>query len=80
MDLFDSEGAYKATIFPKLTSPHPLEGKYYIFYLLIWQTQIRLHHLGVQIILSEIREKFWILGASQAIKKGATQASSLEDG
>ena len=37
-------------------------------HLLIWQTHIRLHHMGVQIILSELREEFWILHARQAIK------------
>jgi hypothetical protein len=36
---------------------------------MIWQTQIRLNHLGVRIILSELREEFWILRACQAMKK-----------
>jgi len=35
---------------------------------LIMQTHIRLHHLGVRIVLSELREEFWILRARQAIK------------
>jgi len=46
-----------------------LDGKHHFVYLLIWQTHIRLHHLGVRIILSELREEFWILRARQAIKK-----------
>jgi hypothetical protein len=33
------------------------------------QTHIRLHHLGVRIVLSELREEFWILRARQTIKK-----------
>jgi hypothetical protein len=37
--------------------------------LLLWQTHIRLHHLGVRIVLLEIRQEFWILRARQAIKK-----------
>ena len=50
---------------------HPIlfEGKQHFVYLLIWQTHIRLHHLGVRIILCELREEFWILRARQAIKK-----------
>jgi hypothetical protein len=49
---------------------HPilLDGKHHSVHLLIWQMHIRLHHLGVRIILSELRE-FWILQARQAIKK-----------
>jgi len=33
------------------------------------QTHIRLHHLGVRIVLLELREEFWILRARQAIEK-----------
>jgi len=50
---------------------HPLllDGKHHFVSLLIWHTHVRLHHLGVRIILSELREEFWILRARQAIKK-----------
>jgi hypothetical protein len=45
---------------------HPLllDGKYHFVH-----THIRIHHLGVRIILSELREELWILYACQAIKK-----------
>jgi hypothetical protein len=50
---------------------HPilLHGSHHFTALLIKQTHIRLHHLGVRIMLSELREEFWILRARQAIKK-----------
>jgi len=50
---------------------HPLllDGKHHFVSLLIWHTHVRIHHLGVRIILSELREEFWILRARQAIKK-----------
>ena len=37
--------------------------------LLIKQTHIRLHHLGVRIVLGELRKEFWILLARQIIKQ-----------
>ena len=50
---------------------HPLilDGEHRFVHLLIWHTNIRLYHLGVRIILFELREGFWILRARQAIKK-----------
>ncbi|XP_042902562.1 uncharacterized protein [Parasteatoda tepidariorum] len=50
---------------------HPLllDGKHYFVHLLIQHTHIRLHHLGVRIILSELRSTFWILRGRQAIKQ-----------
>jgi len=50
---------------------HPLllDGQHHFTKLLILQTHIRLHHLGVRIILAELREEFWILRARQAIKQ-----------
>ncbi|XP_071040000.1 uncharacterized protein [Parasteatoda tepidariorum] len=50
---------------------HPLllDGKHYFVHLLIRPTHIRLHHLGVRIILSELRSTFWILRGRQAIKQ-----------
>jgi len=50
---------------------HPLllDGQHHFTKLLILQTHIRLHHLGVRIILSELREEFWILRARQTIKQ-----------
>jgi len=52
-----------------LRHPFVLDGKQQFIHLLIWQTEIRLHHLGVRIILFELIEEFWILRARQAIKK-----------
>jgi len=52
-----------------LRHPILLDGKHHFVQLLIWHTHMRLHHLGVRIILSELREEFWILRARQAIKK-----------
>jgi len=46
-----------------------LHGSHHFTALLIMQTHIRLHHMGVRIVLSELREEFWILRARQAIKK-----------
>jgi hypothetical protein len=50
---------------------HPLllDGQRHFTKLLILQTHNRFHHLGVRIILSEIREEFWILRARQTIKQ-----------
>jgi hypothetical protein len=52
-----------------LRHPLLLDGKHHFVRLLIWNTHIRLHHLGVRIVLSELREEFWILRARQTIKK-----------
>ena len=35
-----------------------LDGKHHFVQLLIWHAHIHLHHLGVRIILSELREEF----------------------
>jgi hypothetical protein len=50
---------------------HPilLHGSHHFTELLIMQTHIHLHHMGVRIVLSELREEFWILRARQTIKK-----------
>ena len=50
---------------------HPLilDGAHSFTELLILQTHIRLHHFGVRIILSQIRNEFWVLRARQAIKR-----------
>jgi hypothetical protein len=50
---------------------HPLllDGQHHFTKLLILETHIRLHHLGVRIILPELREEFWILRARQTIKQ-----------
>ena len=50
---------------------HPviLEGDHHFTRLLILETHIRLHHLGVRIVLSELRTSYWILRARRAIKK-----------
>ena len=45
-----------------------LHGSHHFTGLLIMQTHIRLHHLRVRIVLSELREEFWIFRARQAIK------------
>ena len=51
-----------------LRHPLLLDGKHHFVQLFIWYTHIRHHHLGVRIILSELREEFWILCARQTIK------------
>lgn len=50
---------------------HPilLDGSHPFVKLLIHYTHIRLHHLGVRIVLSELRSNFWILRGRQAIKQ-----------
>lgn len=50
---------------------HPLllDGNHSFVHLLIQHTHIRLHHLGVRIVLSELRSTFWILRGRQAIKQ-----------
>ncbi|GFR08915.1 integrase catalytic domain-containing protein [Trichonephila clavata] len=50
---------------------HPLilDGNHPFVHLLIQHTHMRLHHLGVRIVLSELRSSFWILRGRQAIKK-----------
>ncbi|GFU45794.1 integrase catalytic domain-containing protein [Nephila pilipes] len=50
---------------------HPLilDGNHPFVHLLIQHTHIRLHHLGVRIVLSELHSTFWILRGRQAIKK-----------
>jgi hypothetical protein len=53
----------------ELAHPMILHGSHHFTALLIMHTHIRLHHLGVRIVLSELREEFWILRARQAIKK-----------
>ncbi|XP_035222367.1 uncharacterized protein LOC118195215 [Stegodyphus dumicola] len=51
---------------------HPilLESSHHFTSLLIRQTHLRMHHLGVRIGLSQLRSEYWILRARQAIKKG----------
>jgi hypothetical protein len=60
------------------TQIHPilLQGSHHFTVLLIRQTHLRLHHMGVRIVLSELRDEFWILRARQAIKS-FTRVSSL---
>jgi len=50
---------------------HPilLDGTHPFVKLLIQYTHVRLHHLGVRIVLSELRTSFWILRGRQAIKQ-----------
>ena len=50
---------------------HPLllDGAHHFTRLLILQTHVRLHHLGVRIVLSELRTEFWIIRARQVIKR-----------
>jgi len=46
-----------------------LDGQHHLTKLLILQTHIRLHYLGLRIILAEPREEFWVLRARQTIKQ-----------
>jgi len=50
---------------------HPLllDGAHRFTELLILQTHIRLHHFVVRIILSQLRNEFWVLRARHAIKR-----------
>jgi len=50
---------------------HPLllDGQHHFTKFLIVQTHVRLHHLGVRIILAELREEFWILRARQKLRR-----------
>ena len=50
---------------------HPtlLDGRHPFTELLIRHTHFKLHHLGLRIVLSELRAHFWILQARQAVKK-----------
>ena len=56
-----------ADLSKELRHPILLDGKQHFVYLLIWQTHIHFHYMGVRIILSELREEFWILHARQAV-------------
>ena len=53
------------------TQIHPLllHGSHHFKVLLIRQTHLRLHHMGVRTVLAKLREEFWILRARQAIKR-----------
>jgi len=53
---------------------HPIlvHGWHHFTALLIMQTHIQLHHMGVRIVLSELREEIWILRAQQAIEVSYT--------
>ncbi|XP_071043089.1 uncharacterized protein [Parasteatoda tepidariorum] len=50
---------------------HPLllDGSHPFVHLFIYHTHVKLHHLGVQIVLSEIRSNFWIIRGREAIKR-----------
>jgi hypothetical protein len=59
--------------FAKLSTneKHPLllDGDHHFTQLLIRQTHVLLHHLGVRVVLSELRDNYWILRGKQNIKK-----------
>ncbi|XP_071043029.1 uncharacterized protein [Parasteatoda tepidariorum] len=50
---------------------HPLllDGSHPFVHLFIYYTHVKLHRLGVQIVLSEIRSNFWIIRGREAIKR-----------
>lgn len=54
---------------PQEKHPLLLDGSHPFTKLLIRHTHVRIHHLGVRIVLSELRHQFWILKARQSIKK-----------
>jgi hypothetical protein len=58
-----------ATLSREQRHPLLLDGQHHFTKLLILQTHIRLHHLGVHIILAELRDEFWVLCACQTIKQ-----------
>ncbi|KAJ4430544.1 hypothetical protein ANN_19132 [Periplaneta americana] len=49
--------------------PLLLDGSHPFVQLLIRETHIRLHHLGLRIVLSELCSQFWILRARQAVRR-----------
>lgn len=53
--------------------PVVLSAKHNIVNLLIWQEHIRSCHVGTQGLLSWLREKFWILGGRQTIRRIITK-------
>ncbi|GBN75964.1 hypothetical protein AVEN_139256-1 [Araneus ventricosus] len=59
--------------FAQVTSEekHPLllDGSHHFVKLLIRHTHVRLHHLGVRIVLSDLRSNYWILRGREAIKR-----------
>ncbi|GBN55038.1 hypothetical protein AVEN_138554-1 [Araneus ventricosus] len=59
--------------FAQVTSEekHPLllDGSHHFVQLLIRRTHVRLHHLGVRIVPSELRSNYWILRGREAIKR-----------
>ena len=69
MDLFVLEGAYNSLTFLQTHVTRSCLMVNTTSLVDLAHTHIRLHHLGVRIILSELREEFWILRARQAIKK-----------
>jgi hypothetical protein len=56
-----------ATLSREQRHPLLLDGQHHFTKLLILQTHIRLQHLGVRIILAELREEFWVLRARQVL-------------
>jgi hypothetical protein len=52
-----------ATLSREQRHPIFLDGQHH------FTNNIRLHHLGVRIILAELREEFWVLSARQTIKQ-----------
>ncbi|KAG8173850.1 hypothetical protein JTE90_001688, partial [Oedothorax gibbosus] len=57
-----------ANISTETKHPILLDGSHPFVKLLIRYTHVRLHHMGVRIVLSELRSNFWILRGRQAIK------------
>jgi hypothetical protein len=45
------------------------DGQHHFIELLVRQTNIRPHHLGVPIVLAELLDEFWILLACQTMKR-----------
>jgi hypothetical protein len=52
-----------ADLLRKQIHPVLLHGSHHFTAVLIMQTHIRLHHLGVRIVLSELRDESWVLRA-----------------
>ena len=57
-----------ANLSRELRHPLLLDGQHFRK-LLILQTHVILHHLGIHITLAELREEFWILRSLQTIKQ-----------
>jgi len=60
------------------THPFLLHGLHHFTALLIMQTHIRLHHMGVRIVLSELERNFGYCGLGRKLRRFCTRASCVK--